>query len=176
MTHPALTVACKLCRCRRNQFSEGGDRMKSTRIVWALLLGALLATTANAAQAEKDKGKNKDEGITLTAIGRYSAGAGGTRAEIAAYDPATQRLFAINADQSRIDVLDISTPHLPTTLAPIPLAAGFLPNSIAIHDGIVAVALQADPKTSPGSIFRNRWNILKRTHRRRTAGYASLQP
>ena len=32
------------------------------------------------------------------------------------------------------------------------LAAGFLPNSIAIHDGIVAVALQADPKTSPGIV------------------------
>ena len=130
--------------------------MKSTRIVWALLLGVLLATTANAGQAEKDKGKNKDQGITLTAIGRYSAGAGGTRAEIAAYDPATQRLFAINAAQGRIDVLDISTPHLPTALTtaltPIPLGSGFFPNSIAIHDGIVAVALEASPKTKPGLV------------------------
>ena len=134
--------------------------MKSTRIVWALLLGALLATTANAAQADKDKGKKKDKSITLTEIGRYNAGPSTVipgvaplpRAEIAAYDPATNRLFAINADQTRIDVLDIAKPHLPTALAPIPLAAGFLPNSIAIHDGIVAVALQADPKTSPGIV------------------------
>ncbi len=99
--------------------------MKSTKILWALLLGALLATTANAAQADKDKGKKNANGITLTEIGRYSAGAGGTRAEIAAYDPATNRLFAINLAQSQIDVLDISTPHLPTALASIPLAAGF---------------------------------------------------
>ena len=129
--------------------------MNSTRIVWALLLGALLATTANAAQADKDKNKKKDKSITLTEIGRYAAGPSTAqlpRAEIAAYDPATNRLFAINADQGRIDVLDIRTPHLPTPLAPIPLAAGFLPNSIAIHDGIVAVALQADPKTSPGIV------------------------
>ena len=45
--------------------------MNSTRIVWALLLGALLGTTANAAQADKDKGKKKDKSITLTEIGRY---------------------------------------------------------------------------------------------------------
>ena len=135
--------------------------MKATRFVCALLFGALLATTANAAQADKDKNKKKDKSITLTEIGRYAAGPSTVipgvallpRAEIAAYDPATNRLFAINADQARIDVLDISTPHLPTALAPIPLTAGFMPNSIAIHDGIVAVALQADPKTSPGIVL-----------------------
>ena len=119
-------------------------------------IGRAARNDVNAAQADKDKDKKKDKSITLTAIGRYSAGAGGTRAEIAAYDPATKRLFAINLAQSRIDVLDIgSIPPLPTpltTLAPIPLGVGFLPNSIAIHDGIVAVALEATPKTSPGAV------------------------
>lgn len=113
-----------------------------------LLCGALLAVP-KLAQAEKEKS------ITLTQIGRYSAGTGGTRAEIAAYDPATKRLFAINAAQFRIDVLDISTPHQPVPAFPaIPLGSGLLPNSVAVHDGIVAVALQqADPnKTSPGLV------------------------
>ena len=72
--------------------------MKSTRIVCALLFGALLATTANAAQADKDKNKKKDKSITLTEIGRYAAGPSTVipgvpllpRAEIAAYDPATK--------------------------------------------------------------------------------------
>jgi hypothetical protein len=115
----------------------------------ALLGGALLAAP-NSAQADK---KQKD--IALTQIGRYDAGPGGTRAEIAAYDPATQRLFAINANQLRLDVLDISTPSQPVpAFAPVPLGAGLLPNSVAIHEDIVAVALQqADPnKTSPGVV------------------------
>ena len=136
--------------------------MKANRIVYALLFGALLVTAPTAAHADDDKSKGdrdkRSKGITLKKIGRYEAGASTVqpvvlpRAEIAAYDPATNRLFAINADQARIDVLDISTPHLPTALAPIPLGAGLLPNSIAVHDGIIAVALEATPKTSPGAV------------------------
>lgn len=126
--------------------------MKTSGVIYAMLFGALFAAAPNQAQAKNEKT------ISLTPIGRYSAGPSASqpvllpRAEIAAYDPATNRLFAINADQSRIDVLDISAPHLPTPLAPIPLGSGLLPNSIAIHDGIVAVALQADPKTNPGVV------------------------
>jgi DNA-binding beta-propeller fold protein YncE len=121
------------------------------------LLGGALLTAPNSAQADKkDKDKHKD--ITLTQIGRYEAGTcipSCTRAEIAAYDPATKRLFAINANQVRLDVLDIRTPSQPVpAFAPVPLGSGLLPNSVAIHEGIVAVALQqADPnKTSPGVV------------------------
>jgi hypothetical protein len=114
------------------------------------LLGGALLTMPDSAQADK---KHKD--ISLTQIGRYDAGRGGTRAEIAAYDPATKRLFAINANQVRLDVLDISNPSQPVpAFAPVPLGSGLFPNSVAIHEGIVAVALQqADPnKTSPGVV------------------------
>jgi DNA-binding beta-propeller fold protein YncE len=113
------------------------------------LLGGVLLAVPKPVQAAKEKS------ITLTQIGRYSAGAGGTRAEIAAYDPATKRLFAINAAQFRLDVLDISNPQQPVpAFTAVPLGSGLLPNSVAIHDGIVAVALQqADPnKTSPGLV------------------------
>ena len=75
-------------------------------ILLGLLDGALVAVP-KPAQAKKEKS------ITLTQIGRYEAGAGGTRAEIAAYDPATKRLFAINAAQFRLDVLALSTPEQP---------------------------------------------------------------
>ncbi|HEX2931296.1 MAG TPA: choice-of-anchor I family protein [Candidatus Binatia bacterium] len=117
------------------------------------LLGSLLLTAPNSAQAAQ-----KDKGITLTQLGRYEAGTCTpvcTRAEIAAYDPATKRVFAINANQARLDVLDITTPSQPVpAFAPVPLGSGILPNSVAIHEGVVAVALQqADPnKTSPGVV------------------------
>ena len=119
------------------------------KIILLGLLGGALVAVPKPAQAKKEKS------ITLTQIGRYEAGAGGTRAEIAAYDPATKRLFAINAAQFRLDVLDLSTPEQPVPAFPaVPLGSGLLPNSVAIHDGIVAVALQqVDPnKTSPGVV------------------------
>jgi 2',3'-cyclic-nucleotide 2'-phosphodiesterase / 3'-nucleotidase / 5'-nucleotidase len=113
------------------------------------LLGGVVLAVPKPVQAAKEKS------ITLTQIGRYSAGAGGTRAEIAAYDPATKRIFAINAAQFRLDVLDISNPQQPVpAFTAVPLGSGLLPNSVAIHDGIVAIALQqTDPnKTSPGVV------------------------
>jgi hypothetical protein len=137
------------------------------RIIIVALLGSTLLGAANAAEGDK-KDKDTKRQITLTQIGRYEAGTctpACTRAEIAAYDTATKRLFAINANQLRLDVLDISTPSNPVpAFPPIPLGIGLLPNSVAIHDGIVAVALQvADPnKTMPGVVkfFDTDGNLL----------------
>jgi 2',3'-cyclic-nucleotide 2'-phosphodiesterase / 3'-nucleotidase / 5'-nucleotidase len=137
------------------------------RITIVALLGSTLLGSPNAVQADK-KDKDTKREITLTQIGRYEAGTctpACTRAEIAAYDPATRRLFAINANQLRLDVLDISTPINPgLAFPPIPLGIGLFPNSVAIHDGIVAVAMQvADPnKTMPGVVkfFDTDGNLL----------------
>jgi DNA-binding beta-propeller fold protein YncE len=123
-------------------------------VILAALIGGVLLAAPNPAHADK-KDKDKDKEITLTQIGRYNAGTGGTRAEIAAYDPLTKRLFAINANQLRLDVLDIRVPSQPVlAFTPVALGSGLLPNSVAVHDGVVAVALQqADPnKTSPGVV------------------------
>lgn len=53
--------------------------------------------------------------ITLKQVGRYSAGASTVpdepRAEIAAYDPASKRLFSINLNLRQLDVLDLSNPE-----------------------------------------------------------------
>ena len=138
------------------------------RIIIVAMVGSTLLASPNAAQADK-KDKDIKKEITLTQIGRYEAGtctpACTPRAEIAAYDPATKRLFAINANQLRLDVLDISTPRNPVpAFAPVPLGSGLLPNSVAIHEGIVAVALQqADPnKTTSGVVkfFDTDGNLL----------------
>ena len=94
--------------------------------------------------------------ITLKQIGRYSTGASTVpdepRAEIAAYDPASKRLFSINLNLRQLDVLDLSNPES-QVLAPIqtvPLSGK--PNSVAVHDGIVAVAVEGPQKTDPGTV------------------------
>jgi len=115
--------------------------IKTTICVAALLGIAILHPAAQAKQPRQ---------ITLTPIGRYNAGPGIESAEIAAYDPATKRIFSINPTLTRVDVLDISDPTDPVLARPIPL--GGRPNSVAFHNGIVAVAVENAIKTDPGQV------------------------
>ena len=94
--------------------------------------------------------------ITLKQIGRYSAGASTApdepRAEIAAYDPPSKRLFSINLNLRQLDVLDLSNPES-QVLAPVQtVPLGGKPNSVAVHDGSVAVAVAGPQKTEPGTV------------------------
>lgn len=81
--------------------------------------------------------------------GRYNAGA----AEIVAHDPATQRLFVVNGGDRTIDILDMSNPANLRRISQVrfPAEHGIAANSVAVKNGIVAVAVEADPKTDPGS-------------------------
>ena len=113
-----------------------------TMICVVVLLGiAILHPAAHAKQPKQ---------ITLTPIGRYNAGPGIESAEIAAYDPATKRIFSINPTLARVDVLDISNPAIPVLVFTIPL--GGRPNSVAFYKGIVAVAVENAIKTDPGQV------------------------
>lgn len=117
-------------------------------ITTTLLLSVLISSPAKPLPA-----------ISLDPIGTYSshvfdAGA----AEIVAHDPATQRVFVVNAQAATVDVLSIASPSNPTKVATIDVTAyGAIANSVAIHDGILAVAVENSVKTSPGKVvFLNR--------------------
>ncbi len=121
--------------------------MKGTRTLAGIALLSVIGMPFVAAAKESKT-------ITLTPIGRYSAGASTNpdepRAEIAAYDAATRRLFSINLNLRQIDVLDLSAPGSPVLTQTISL--GGKPNSVAVRNGIVAVALEGASKTEPGSV------------------------
>lgn len=90
----------------------------------------------------------------LSLIGQYHTGVFDAGAcEISAYDPTTQRLFVVSAAASSILVLDLSNPASPsliTTINGAPYGASF--NSVAVKNGVVAAAVEANPKQNPGSI------------------------
>jgi hypothetical protein len=109
-------------------------------------LAALLGILIHGPEAEAKQPKQ----ITLSPIGRYSAGPGIESAEIAAYDPVTQRIFSINPTLLRVDVLNISDPSDPVLAFTI--ALGGRPNSVAFHKGVVAVAVENAIKTDPGQV------------------------
>jgi 2',3'-cyclic-nucleotide 2'-phosphodiesterase/3'-nucleotidase/5'-nucleotidase len=91
---------------------------------------------------------------TLSVLGTYRThvfeqGA----AEIVAFDAATKRIFVVNAAATTVDVLDASHPDSPQLLATIDASAlGGSANSVAVKDGLVAVAIQDEVKTNPGLV------------------------
>jgi hypothetical protein len=93
--------------------------------------------------------------IELNPIGTYSSGlVSQSAAEIVAHDPATQRLFVVNAQAASVDVLDISDPTNPTKTGSINLAQyGGIANSVAVRNGLIAVAVENVPKTDPGAVI-----------------------
>jgi DNA-binding beta-propeller fold protein YncE len=85
-------------------------------------------------------------------IAGFGAGVEGG-AEISAFDPITNTVFATNSDANTLDRFDLSIPDTPVALAPIDLAPyGDEPNSVAVANGIVAVAVEADPSQDPGVV------------------------
>ncbi|WP_229455093.1 choice-of-anchor I family protein [Massilia sp. KIM] len=90
--------------------------------------------------------------LALEKIGSYNGGAVGA-AEITAYDAASKRLFVVNGANGTVDVLDLSNPAAPARVGTISVASmGAAVNSVAVHDGLVALAIEAKPKTSPGTV------------------------
>lgn len=90
--------------------------------------------------------------LVLTPVGRFETGVfaeGG--AEIVAHDPATQRLFLVSAVAARIEILDIRRPAAPVKTGSLdltPFGAGV--NSVAVHGGLLAVAVEAEDRQAPG--------------------------
>ncbi len=74
-------------------------------------------------------------------------------AEIVAYDASSFKLFFTNADANTVSVLDISDPTSPVLIDTIEMDLyGGGVNSVAVHNGMVAVAVEADPVTAPGKV------------------------
>ncbi len=124
--------------------------MKNSKLI--LLAAAAIAAAVPALAAHAQGLRREPARITLTALGSYDSGLRDeSAAEIVAHDPREQRLFIINAAQSSIDVLDIANPAQPALVRTLSEEGGDA-NSVAVHDGLVAVAFAADPKTDPGQV------------------------
>lgn len=109
-------------------------------------LAAALALSATLA-AQPNLGHGK---ITLKPIWTHASGVfDDAAAEIVAHDPTTQCVFVTNASTDKIDVLDARTG---ANLGAIDVSAIGSPNSVAVHQGLVAVALEASVVTSPGQV------------------------
>ncbi|MDP2418319.1 MAG: choice-of-anchor I family protein [Hydrogenophaga sp.] len=93
-------------------------------------------------------------GLKLEKIGTHETGKYlVSAAEIPAFDAASKRLFVVNALDGAIDVIDLSDPTKPKFISQLKsdgVLAGSSINSVAVQNGMVAVAIQAAVKTDAG--------------------------
>lgn len=105
-------------------------------------------------------GRVKD--VRLRPLGSFRTGQfDEAAAEISSFDPADRRLFVVNAQSGAIDVLDASDPAALHRRSVLTVAgqraadgsvvdAGASVNSVKVHGRLLAVAVQAGDKVSPG--------------------------
>ena len=100
-----------------------------------------------------------DAAPQLRVLGTYESGlfnVGG--AEIPTYDPLTRRAFVVNAGSATVDVLDLRNPATPTKIGSLDIVADLAPrsvgaaNSVDTRFGLLAVAVEADPKQDDGYV------------------------
>ncbi|MGK7878875.1 MAG: choice-of-anchor I family protein [Crocosphaera sp.] len=90
--------------------------------------------------------------LNITRQGSYETGLE-VGAEIASYDPTSQRLFITNAATNQIDIVSISNLNNPSLVSSINLNTfGGGVNSVAVKNGIVAVAIQGNAITDSGTV------------------------
>ena len=74
-------------------------------------------------------------------------------AEVVAFDPTSKRAFFTSAGPNTLTIIDLADPSMPILVTELDLSPyGAGPNSVAVADGIVVVAVEADPKTDPGKV------------------------
>lgn len=91
--------------------------------------------------------------IVLRPVGEYPVPEGGA-SEIVAFDPTSKLLFFTNSEEKNIGVVDISDPAAPQFVKTITeLRGGEEPTSVTVHNGIMAIAVPADPVQGTGEVL-----------------------
>lgn len=160
-----LALAAMLTACG----SDDDNSSRSTSSSSSSVPAASSSSSSNSSTSSADSSSSSAaalEKISLNFIGRYSTGAfDEAAAEIPAFDPASQRAFIVNAQEGVAEVLDMRVPSAPIRLGALDataIAAGSVVNSVSVHDGVVALAIEAAAKTDPGYVAFYRANDLSR--------------
>ncbi|MGZ5191031.1 MAG: choice-of-anchor I family protein [Flavisolibacter sp.] len=119
------------------------------KIFYALLLVSVIGCQKNDEHFIHEDASTFSE-ISTTTIGKVGA------AEISAYDPLTKKLFVVtnSGGLTKIDVLNLSDPTVPAIIGFIDISPyGGGVNSVSVHDGKLAAAVEGFIKTDPGKVI-----------------------
>ncbi|MDP4730535.1 MAG: choice-of-anchor I family protein [Flavobacteriales bacterium] len=91
--------------------------------------------------------------LNLNLLSSFSNGTSGVNsAEIVAHCRLTQRLFIANSIAAKMDIVDFANPASPVLISSIDMTPYGNINSIAVHDGIIAVAIENSNAQENGKI------------------------
>ena len=128
----------------------------------ALLAATLVATASLSAQ------------ISFTHLSTLQTA--NEEGEIVAFDPLSGRFFVTNPGSDELDIFTASATGGLSLVASISLAGA--PNSVAVKNGLVAVAVEGPTKQDPGQVQffdaatgRSQWRL---GHGRSAAGHARV--
>jgi len=82
--------------------------------------------------------------------------AGSNSAEIVAFDESTDRLYIANSIAGKLDIVNFSNPANPTLLNSISISTYGNINSVTVHNGVVAMAIEnTNPQANGSVVFLN---------------------
>ncbi|MCY9872426.1 choice-of-anchor I family protein [Vibrio barjaei] len=107
-------------------------------------------------------------GLTLVGTSIADAPFGTSAAEIVSYDSCTDKLYVVNAQAKKVDVLSLDQQGKPSSAGQIDLASAAqqsgikisAANSVSAHQGLVAVAIENSNKQDKGIIALYRSDTL----------------
>lgn len=93
--------------------------------------------------------------LKLNLLTSFSNGAEGTNsAEIVAFDPTTDKLYIANSIGAKMDIVNFSNPSAPVLLNSVSITPYGNLNSLTVHNGVVAVAVEnANPQLNGKIVF-----------------------
>jgi DNA-binding beta-propeller fold protein YncE len=128
--------------------------LKKTMVYGACGLSLLAALVACGGS---DAVEQTPVALGLVKLGGFTHQGGTESAEITAYDAASKKLFVVNGALASLDVLDLTNPAQPTLIRTITMASLWAgagaANGVAVHEGMVALAVQAVDKTQAGRLI-----------------------
>ena len=97
--------------------------------------------------------KTPTKELTLNYVGSFDPSGNQTSStEIVAYDPISKRLFATSAIAGYLDIIDFQDPTAPSTIHSVNMNTYGGVTSVAVHNGIVAVASPNANEELDGSV------------------------
>jgi hypothetical protein len=93
--------------------------------------------------------------LKLNLLTSFSNGAEGTNsAEIVAFDPTTDKLYIANSIGAKVDIVDLANPATPVLINSISITPYGNINSLTVHNGVVACAVEnVNPQLNGKIVF-----------------------
>ncbi len=99
------------------------------------------------------KGPIARKNIQLSHVGSYEIGISGSSAEVITFDKASNRIYVVNSEKNILHILNFSNPASLSQLTQLNMAQyGGGIQSVASHNGLIAVAVQAASKQDSGKV------------------------